>query len=68
MLKVRIIAYLHYRYRWPLYIPEFLGIIPEEWKSHPSYATYDPVWSWCHAQFNVALRRKVRKLIESITN
>lgn len=58
-----LISHLHYRYNWPLFEPELLQLIPNEWKLDKCYALYDPIWSWTNAQHNSILRLKVASLI-----
>lgn len=54
-LKIKIIARLHYRYGWPLLIPELLAIIPESWKLQPCCQIYDSPISWRNARHNPRL-------------
>lgn len=66
MRKLRFIAYLHYRYNWPLFIPELLTVIPEEWKLDKCCALYHPKWSWINAQHNRKLRQRVADLVSQL--
>lgn len=66
MVKLRFIAYLHYRFDWPLFKQELLDRIPAEWKLDKCYALYDPVWSWCNAQHNRTLQIQVINFITQL--